>query len=84
MDNSNKEIEKYFILEYVLHKYYGIKSHTSSSINTSCEICLDNLKDGVVMELPCGHSYHYLCIYANLIEYKRYSCPSCNYKLVFN
>ena len=81
---DDRSAELYFILEYSLHKYYDIRSHEHYKGTIDCEICTDSLNKKVVMEFPCGHCFHYMCIYKNIIGYKRYNCPSCNYQLTFS
>lgn len=48
---------------------------------TTCSICLDKLTEINCSVLPCGHKYHFDCIYSWLE--KDNSCPNCRIKLKF-
>lgn len=49
--------------------------------DTSCSICLEKLIDINSSTLPCGHKFHFDCIYSWLQE--NTSCPICRIKLKF-
>lgn len=53
-------------------KYYG---------EGICTICLENFEKNQKYRLtPCGHLFHYDCIYAWIIEEKKKKCPNDNFR----
>ena len=54
-----------------------LKTHFPSE--EDCALCLQSMKCGLVMRMPCGHHYHERC-HARLREAAgsyRYRCPTC-------
>lgn len=58
-------------------------------MENTCAICLNNQKEKELhYELPCGHGYHYKCIYDNY-EHQKFqgkdgNCPLCRKYYVFH
>lgn len=73
---SSEILYKYFMLYYILEKNYGFKHHPTYPGNNMCAICFDKLQTNII-ELPCNDVYHDICLYKNIMEFQRLSCPSC-------
>jgi hypothetical protein len=68
--------------ETAAKKYNRIILLKNSKIHTDdCSICLESLAMKTINSLPCGHSFHHVCLY-QAFEKKLYTCPLCRYDLV--
>ncbi len=76
----NQDILKIMLAELVLTKNYGFTVDKKSSLEDDCAICMETMKDKIVVNIPCGHSYHYECIMECIVEYKFTKCPECSSK----
>jgi hypothetical protein len=55
-------------------------SPTSTSENTSCPICMEDITDKDKTTTTCGHVFHSSCIFKNMML--RTSCPMCREDLI--
>jgi len=75
-----KKIKQLFENDLVPH-YYS-KERDDKEYN-GCTICLKKFRDNIskIYILPCGHIYHYKCLYNWLINNQHWKCPICNLDL---
>lgn len=79
-NDYSKYLERFFLLEYVLQNNYGWEADDNYNIDKDCCICYESVKDTPVMKIPCGHVFHYDCVYTSILKFNRYNCCECNKK----
>jgi hypothetical protein len=66
-------------------RLYKTNVNTASSTE-ECVICLGPLSNDVI-ELECGHIFHYNCIVTNMLynqSYEKIRCPLCRKETLYN
>ena len=73
--NSKDDI----VAELILIMQHGFKVYSKYDKDGQCQICLDDLLNQYVFEYPCNknHAFHRNCLLTNMLNYKKFSCPSC-------
>lgn len=55
------------------------KVKKSSSRSNECPICMENMEKNNIAILPCGHKFHFSCIYRATTD--NGSCPLCRARI---
>jgi hypothetical protein len=71
------ELEKFFLLEYILFNNYGWKTIESYDGVNPCGICFKPMNQDA-LKLPCHDVYHHMCMYTNIMIDGIKQCPMCN------
>ena len=50
------------------------------NMSNSCTICLADIEETNITTLPCGHSFHYSCIFTWNAQHN--TCPFCRQPLI--
>jgi hypothetical protein len=56
-----------------------VKAKKSSNRSNECPICIEKMAQNNIVVLPCGHKFHFSCIYT--VAANNGSCPLCRAKI---
>ena len=72
------DLQKEIAYEMLLCSSYGCKQFENyNGTAGQCDICKDDLNDTYVLKTPCGHYFHWRCIYLSL-KHDYFQCIECN------
>lgn len=81
--DKTEKIYKTFLTELILTKNYGFNICKSYDRSKECDICMESLYNGLILNMQCPHIFHYKCIMECIVTYEIYNCPVCGEKYNF-